>query len=65
MRVNGVLFRKAHEAMLAQSLDLEKLQPFGGGDARRCCLLWSAGHLGVTATPCSSKEFPAVGWRHG
>ncbi len=32
-------FRKAHGATLAQSVDLEALQPFGGGDSRRCCLL--------------------------
>ncbi len=32
-------FREKHEGVLAQSVDLEGLQPFGGGDARRCCLL--------------------------
>ena len=32
-------FRNAHEHALAQTVDLEDLQPFGGGDARRCCLL--------------------------
>lgn len=32
-------FRKKHRTTLAQSVDLEPLQPFGGGDARRCCLL--------------------------
>jgi len=31
-------FRKKHEA-LAQSLDLTDLQPFGGGDSTRCCIL--------------------------
>ena len=33
------LFRKQHKGTLTQSVDLERLQPFGGGDARRCCLL--------------------------
>ena len=32
-------FRKLHRDTLAQSIDLEDLQPFGGGDATRCCLL--------------------------
>ncbi len=32
-------FRKLHRGTLAQSVDLEDLQPFGGGDATRCCLL--------------------------
>ena len=32
-------FREKHKDTLAQSVDLEPLQPFGGGDARRCCLL--------------------------
>ena len=32
-------FRKLHGDTLAQSIDLEALQPFGGGDATRCCLL--------------------------
>lgn len=32
-------FRKKHGKTLAQTVDLEPLQPFGGGDARRCCLL--------------------------
>ena len=32
-------FREKHGKTLAQTVDLESLQPFGGGDARRCCLL--------------------------
>lgn len=32
-------FRKKHRTTLAQSVDLEPLQPFGGGDSTRCCLL--------------------------
>ena len=32
-------FREEHRSTLKQSVDLEDLQPFGGGDARRCCLL--------------------------
>lgn len=41
---------------LVQSVDLESLQPFGGGDARRCCLL-------VMNRPLSS-EGPTSGARH-
>ena len=33
------LFREKHKKTLKQSVDLEPLQPFGSGDARRCCLL--------------------------
>ena len=33
------LFRSAHKKTLAQTVDLEKLNPFNGGDATRCCLL--------------------------
>lgn len=36
---NWEFFRIEHQGILAQTLDLEYLQPFGGGDARRCCLL--------------------------
>ena len=32
-------FRHTHAQTLAQSVDLEALNPFGGGDATRCCLL--------------------------
>ena len=33
-------FREWHQGVLKQTLDLEALQPFGGGDARRCCVLY-------------------------
>ena len=32
-------FRELHHDTLVQSVDLEDIQPFGGGDARRTCLL--------------------------
>ncbi len=32
-------FREVHQNTLQQSVDLEQLQPFGGGDATRSCLL--------------------------
>ena len=32
-------FREEHSKTLAQSIDLKELQPFGGGDATRSCLL--------------------------
>ena len=39
---NWQKFRNWHheDEVLAQTLDLEKLQPFGGGDARRSCVLF-------------------------
>ena len=37
---NWTKFREWHESVLTQSIDLIALQPFGGGDARRCCLLF-------------------------
>ena len=33
-------FREWYEHVSAQTLDLEKVRPFGGGDARRCCALF-------------------------
>ena len=33
-------FREWHGSTLAQSIDFEAVQPFGGGDARRCCVLF-------------------------
>lgn len=33
------LFRDRHRDTMVQSIDLERVQPFGGGDARRCCLV--------------------------
>ncbi len=33
-------FRVWHDEICAQTLDLEQLQPFGGGDARRSCVLF-------------------------
>ena len=33
-------FREWHSPILAQTLDLEAIKPFGGGDARRCCVLF-------------------------
>ena len=37
---NWERFRKWHGSVLEQTLDLEKVQPFGGGDARRSCVLF-------------------------
>ena len=37
---NWEKFRKWHSSVLEQTLDLEKVQPFGGGDARRSCVLF-------------------------
>lgn len=37
---NWQRFRKWHESFLAQIVDMEKIQVFGSGDARRCCVLF-------------------------
>ena len=50
-------FRKLHRETLAQSIDLEDLQPFGGGDATRCCLLLE--HRPMASKP-SSRELKAI-----
>ena len=51
-------FRKRHEDTLAQSIDLEELQPFGGGDARRCCLLFE--HRAMAGTEDGARELRAL-----
>ena len=33
-------FRQWHDTVCKQAIDLEALKPFGGGDARRCCILF-------------------------
>lgn len=43
-------FRDWHRQYLSQTLDLEPLQPFGGGDARRSCVLMEN---------CSCREITA------
>lgn len=42
-------FRDWHNPILAQSLDLQAVQPFGGGDARRCCVLFEQRHSSILA----------------
>ena len=51
-------FRERHKDTLAQSIDLEELQPFGGGDARRCCLLLE--HRAMAGTEDGAKELRAL-----
>ena len=51
-------FRERHKNTLAQSIDLEELQPFGGGDARRCCLLFE--HRAMAGTKDGAKEVRAL-----
>ena len=51
------LFRSKHRKTLTQSIDLEPLQPFGGGDARRCCLLME--HLRLVERPNESPQLRA------
>ena len=44
-------FRELHHDTLAQSVDLEDLQPFGGGDATRSCLLLEHRPMAGTTAP--------------
>lgn len=50
-------FREKHGKTLAQSVDLESLQPFGSGDARRCCLLME--HLRLVEQPAETSQLEA------
>ena len=52
------LFRGLHERHLRQTVDLLELQPFGGGDARRCCLL--AEHTAFRATVSEQGSPPRL-----
>ncbi len=47
-------FREKQQKALAQSVGLESLQPFGGGDARRCCLLME--HVRLSAAPARAHH---------
>ena len=38
-------FRELHRRTLRQSVDLTSLQPFGSGDATRCCILFERCHV--------------------
>ena len=44
-------FRELHHDTLAQSVDLQDLQPFGGGDARRSCLILDRRPMAGTTAP--------------
>ena len=50
-------FREEHSQTLAQSIDLKELQPFGGGDATRSCLLLE--HRPMAGTN-EAKELNAI-----
>ena len=45
-------FRRWHQEYVRQKVDLEAVQPFGGGDARRCCILLD----GCTLPDATAKE---------
>ena len=51
-------FRELHHDTLAQSVDLEDLQPFGSGDATRCCLLLEHRPMARTAAPALRATMP-------
>ena len=54
---NWEKFREWHRDVCVQSLDLEKLMPFGGGDARRSCVLFERRHS--TLDPHNATELVA------
>ena len=51
-------FRELHHGTLAQSVDLEDLQPFGSGDATRCCLLLEHRPMARTTAPALRATMP-------
>ena len=60
---NWEKFRMWHTTVLGQTLDLEKVQPFGGGDARRACILFDMTSIDEFAgkhliVKCMSKKKP-------
>ena len=57
---NWKKFREWHKSVLAQSVDLVALQPFGGGDARRCCMLFET-RLSSLGTSTALKAEVAPG----
>ena len=54
-------FRNKHAGTLAQSVDLEALNPFDGGDATRCCLLME--HRPMRDAPGGSLSARRIGRR--
>ena len=54
------LFREWHKGVLAQSLDLEAVRPFGGGDARRCCVLFEARRTASLAPGAAASALRAL-----
>ena len=44
---NWEKFRQWHNTVCKQTFDLEALKPFGGGDARRCCVLFDGRASGL------------------
>ena len=58
-------FRDWYHEIGAQSLDLEAIRPFGGGDARRCCVLFDRRPSGllpnekaIRAVPVDRRKLP-------
>ncbi len=56
---NWSRFRLWHEKILAQSIDLLEIQPFGGGDARRCCILFDHRPASTALTRVRGRELRA------
>ncbi len=48
-------FREVHRDTLRQTVDLEQLQPFGGGDATRSCLLMEHCAFNEPTGKCTSR----------
>ncbi len=60
---NWEAFRTLRENVVVQTVDLERLAPFGGGDARRSCLLME--HRKLRAADRSGAPSLAAGVRPG
>ena len=52
-------FREWHESVVTQTLDLEPLQPFGGGDAQRSCVLLERKRFEKVTTKVETREIVA------
>ena len=53
-------FRSWHSSILKQTLDLEAIRPFGGGDARKCCVLFEGRPSNLGAKKDGAKHLVAT-----
>lgn len=58
---NWEKLRNWHKDVLEQTLNLEELQPFGGGDAQKCCVLFD--QLSCSVIASSNHQNIRVGYK--